>query len=88
VPTEQKSSVYAQEGTALHELLGYCLEHDAEPKAMLPYTFTTPKDGGWSFTVTEDLWEEKGEPALRAFDTFVADEEERLGLIIMLIIIQ
>jgi hypothetical protein len=75
----EKSSIYAQEGTALHELLGYCLEHDKEPRDMLPFTFTTERDGGWSFTVTEDLWDDKGEPALKAFDAFVTQEEERLG---------
>lgn len=79
VPDTSGSSIYAQEGTALHELLGYCLENDVEPRDLLPYTFTTDKDGGWSFTVTEDLWEDKGEPALKAFDTFVAEQEERIG---------
>jgi hypothetical protein len=72
------SSVYAQEGTCLHELLGYALEKDLEPRDLIPFTFTSEKEG-WSFTVDMDLWEDKGEPALRTFDTFVAEQEGRLG---------
>lgn len=79
VPLESGSSTYAQEGTTLHELLGHCLERDIEPRDLIPYTFTSEKDGGWSFTVDANLWEEKGETALRAFDTFVAAQEERIG---------
>ena len=74
-----KGSIYAQEGTVLHEIMAIALEHDKEPRDMLPFTFETDKDGGWEFTVDEGLWEDKGEPALRAFDTFVAEQEERLG---------
>lgn len=72
------SSIYAQEGTAIHELLGHCLEHDREPRDLLPFTFTSEREG-WSFTVDHDLWEDKGEPALRAFDAFVCQQEKRLG---------
>jgi hypothetical protein len=79
VPTEDRGSIYAQEGTALHELVGHCLEHDKEPLDLLPFTFTTDRDGGWSFTVDHDLWADKGEPALRAFDRFVVEQEQRLG---------
>lgn len=73
-----KGSVYAQEGTALHELLALALEKDIEPRDLIPFTFTSEKEG-WSFTVDLDLWEDKGEPALKTFDTFVAEQEERLG---------
>jgi hypothetical protein len=79
VPDMPSSSIYAQEGTAIHELLGHCLERDIEPTTLLPFTFTTEKDGGWSFTVDHDLWLDKGEPALRAFDKFVTEQEQRLG---------
>ena len=79
VPDTPSSSVYAQEGTTLHEILAIALEHDKEPTSMLPFTFKTERDGGWEFTVDADLWADKGEPALRAFDTFVAEQEERLG---------
>lgn len=74
-----KGSVYAQEGTVLHEIMAIALEKDIEPTTLLPFTFKTDKDGGWEFTVDLDLWEDKGEPALKAFDTFVAEQEERLG---------
>lgn len=74
-----KGSVYAQEGTVLHEIMAIALEKDIEPTTLLPFTFKTDKDGGWEFTVDLDLWEDKGEPALKAFDTFVSEQEERLG---------
>jgi hypothetical protein len=78
VPDTGGGSVYAQEGTALHELMALALEHDKEPTELLPFVFTTNKDGGWTFTVDHDLWLDKGEPALRAFDTFVTEQERRL----------
>jgi len=74
-----KGSVYAQEGTVLHEIMAIALEKDIEPTTLLPFTFKTDKDGGWEFTVDLDLWQDKGEPALKAFDKFVAEQEERLG---------
>ena len=79
VQTEDRGSVYAQEGTVLHEIVAIVLEKDVEPATLLPFTFTSTKDGGWSFTVDRDLWEDKGEPALKAFDTFVAEQEKRIG---------
>jgi len=79
VQGDTKGSAYAQEGSALHDLVAIVLEHDKEPTDLLPFTFTTEKDGGWTFTVDADLWADKGEPALRAFDTFVAEQEARLG---------
>jgi hypothetical protein len=78
VPKDDRGSIYAQEGTALHELIGHCLERDKEPRDMLPFTYTA-RDGSWSFTVDHDLWMDKGEPALRAFDKFVVEQEQRLG---------
>jgi hypothetical protein len=79
VPGESSGSIYAQEGTVLHEIMAVALEHDQEPTDLLPFTFTSDKDGGWSFTVDADLWADKGEPALRAFDSFVDEHEKRLG---------
>lgn len=73
-----KGSIYAMEGSALHEMFAIALEKDIEPTTLLPFTYVDPKTGQ-SFTVNQDLWEDKGEPALKAFDTFVAQEEERLG---------
>ena len=77
-PQEDQSSIYALEGSALHDLVAVCLEHDREPREMLPFTFTDSRSGE-SFTVDHDLWEDKGEPALRAFDAFVCKQEKRLG---------
>jgi hypothetical protein len=79
VPADDRGSVYAQEGTVLHEMMAITLERDIEPTTLLPFTFKTEKDGGWEFTVDADLWADKGEPALKAFDKFVAEQEDRLG---------
>lgn len=78
VPKDETGSVYAQEGTALHEIMAIALEQDRDPLDMLPFTYTA-RDGSWSFTVDHDLWMDKGEPALRAFDKFVVKQEQRLG---------
>lgn len=79
VPKDERGSVYAQEGTVLHEIVAMVLEQDIEPTTLLPFTFESKKDGGWSFTVDRDLWDDKGETALAAYDKFVAETEERLG---------
>lgn len=79
VPKVEGSSSYAQEGTALHELMAMTLEDGVEPTDMLPYTFTAKAEhGGWSHTITKAVWYEKGEPALEAFDNFVSQTELRL----------
>jgi hypothetical protein len=78
VPEDNRGSVYAQEGTALHEVMALALEKDIEPTTLIPFTFTS-KHEGWSFTVDHDLWLDKGEPALKAFDAFVAEHEDRIG---------
>lgn len=78
VPKDERGSIYAQEGTALHEMVAIAIEKDIEPTTLLPFTFTSEREG-WSFTVDENLWLDKGEPALRAFDTFTAEAEERIG---------
>lgn len=78
VSADDRGSIYAQEGTALHEMMAQALEKDIEPTTLLPFTFTSEREG-WSFTVDEDLWLDKGEPALRAFDTFVTEAEDRIG---------
>jgi hypothetical protein len=80
VPQDDKGSSYAQEGTALHELMAIALAQDVEPTTRLPFTYTAPADkGGWSFTVTAEIWADKGEPALAAFDAFVAEQEAKHG---------
>ena len=77
VPAETGSSVYALEGSSLHEIFAVALEKDIEPTSLLPFTYVDPTTKE-SFTVTHDIWKEKGEPALAAFDGFVASQENRL----------
>jgi len=77
VPRNDVGSVYAREGTALHELMAMALRDGVEPTDILPYTFTHPE--GWSFVVDQALWDDKGEPALTAYDTFVARIEKEIG---------
>ena len=78
VPKDERGSDYAREGTALHELMAMALRDGVEPTDMLPYTFTAA-DASWSHTVTQDLWDEKGEPALAAFDAYCVRQEAKLG---------
>ena len=78
VPKDERGSEYAREGTALHELMAMALRDGVEPTDMLPYTFTAA-DGSWSFTVEKDLWDDKGEPALAAFDAYCAKTEQEIG---------
>jgi Protein of unknown function (DUF2800) len=78
VPKDERGSDYAREGTALHELMAMTLRDGIEPTSILPYTFTAA-DGSWSFTVDRELWDEKGEPALAAFDRFCAKMEAEIG---------
>jgi hypothetical protein len=75
MPDPSELSPYAIEGTALHEYMARVLNEAAPP---LPWTFTSPD--GWTKTVTPELWAEKGQPALDAFDRFVAEIEDQWGL--------
>ena len=77
VPKDERGSDYAREGTALHEMMAMTLRDGLEPTEILPYTFTAA-DGSWSFTVDRALWDDKGEPALAAFDKFCAQIEAEL----------
>jgi len=82
VPGADEGSPYAQEGTALHELMATILLTGKEPEALLPFTFTKPDapgEKGFSFTVDEQLFAEKGAPALQAFDDFVEAVEHATG---------
>lgn len=75
-------SIYAREGTALHEMIAIVLRDEREPEDLLPFTFKREGDdaeGSWEFTVDQDLWYDLGEPALAAFDRFVADIEKETG---------
>jgi hypothetical protein len=82
VPCRTDAGVYAHEGTALHEMMALILRGGREPAELLPFTFTkddTPTEKGFTFTVDADLWAEKGQPALDAFDGFVEQVEELYG---------
>jgi len=74
---EDTGSVYAREGTALHEMMAIILDHDKKPEELLPFTFTREDkgdaEGGWSYTVDEELWAELGQPALDMFDNFIEE---------------
>ena len=71
-----KGSSYAREGTALHEMMALILGQGKDPEELLPFTFKHEAEG-WTFTVDHDLWEDKGQPALEAFDEYL-DEQEAL----------
>lgn len=71
-------SIYAREGTALHEMIAQVLDKDKDPAGMLPFTHHQPEKGGeeaWEFTVDEVLWDRLGQPALDMFDSFLAELE-------------
>lgn len=77
VPPDTGNS-YTREGTALHELMATILLDGADPLELLPFTFEEKRPDGtvdWSFTVDRDLWDDKGQPALDAFDAFVEEIE-------------
>ena len=74
-----RGSVYAREGTALHALMAKVIAEELEPLDLLPYRHTEPARGdedSWQWTIDEVTWAELGEPALTAFDQFVAGLEE------------
>lgn len=89
IAPKSRSSVYARQGTALHEMMAIILQEghgDDEINAMLPYTFhrTEYKDDGsvlekWSYTVTLEEWEELGAPALLMFENFIDEIEAEYG---------
>lgn len=78
-------SIYAREGTALHEMIAIVLGKDKEPAKLLPFTFKRESkgehdvEGSWEFTVDQDLWDDVGQPALDAFDDFVDEIEKEQG---------
>lgn len=80
VPKDDAGSIYAREGTALHEMMAVILQTNKLPDELLPFTYKRMIDGtdtvDWEFTVDEDLWFEKGAPALAALDDFIAAEEK------------
>lgn len=83
IPKVDSDNAYTREGTALHEMMAVILSEGVEdPRTLLPFTHIQKSEDGadlWSFTVDEDLWVDKGEPALTAFDAFVEQMEEAIG---------
>jgi hypothetical protein len=76
-----KGSIYARQGTALHEMMARILGQGQEPEDLLPFEYTQEEDDGstWSYTVTEDEWEELGAVALAALDSFIDEMEALTG---------
>lgn len=76
---EDKGSIYAQEGTALHEIMAkLLLDPELDPYDILPFRYTHAKEG-WTFNVTEEIWEAKGQAALDMFLDFMDDVETETG---------
>lgn len=76
---EDKSSSYAQEGSALHEIMAKLLaDPDLDPYDLLPFEYTHPKEG-WTYTVNEETWEQHGQVALDTFLDFMDSVEQETG---------
>lgn len=75
---QDPGSVYANEGTTLHEMMTILLNDESKnPEDLLPFTFTH-KDG-WTYEITEDIWFDLGQPALDAFLDFMDWAEQETG---------
>lgn len=78
VPEDKTGSSASQEGTVLHEMMTkLLLDPDLEPESLLPFTFTHAD--GWVFTLSHDVWVEKGVPALDAFLDYMESIERETG---------
>jgi hypothetical protein len=71
---DDDGSVFAREGTCLHELMAMAITDGIEPADLIPFTFKS-RDG-WEHTIDQDVWDEKGEAALYMLDSLVAHVEE------------
>jgi Protein of unknown function (DUF2800) len=78
---KDKGSIYARQGTALHEMMARILGQGQEAADLLPFEYTQEEDDGstWTYTVTEDDWEELGQVALDMLDTFIDQMEDLTG---------
>ncbi len=76
-----KGSVYARQGTALHEMMSRILGQGMEAADMLPFPYTQQEADGssWTYEVTHDEWEELGQVALDALDDFIDQMEADEG---------
>ena len=78
---KSKGSAYAR-GTALHELVAHILLSDDNVEDLLPFTHKQPAKGveeAWELTITQEIWDLLGAPALQAFDDFMDDLEADTG---------
>lgn len=67
VPKSETASEFAEEGTALHEAIEYCLlELDSNPDPLLGMVFN-------KITITQELIDEKLRPALEAFQQLIRE---------------
>jgi hypothetical protein len=87
---KDKGSVYARQGTALHEMMARILADGVEAADLLPFDYTQEEDDGstWTYTVTEDEWDELGAPALQTLDTFIDQMEDLTGSVFQMYIEQ
>jgi hypothetical protein len=76
-----KGSVYAREGTALHEMMARILGQGQEAEDLLPFTYTQKeKDGSeWTHEIDADVWGSLGAVALDALDAFIDEMEAASG---------
>lgn len=76
-----KGSVYARQGTALHEMMSRILGQGQEAEDLLPFSYTqAEKDGTtWTYEVDHDQWEDLGAPALAQLDAFIDEMEALTG---------
>lgn len=85
---KSRGSIYAREGTALHEMMALILQQSLDADAiaaLLPFTFTgQDRDGdtvleNWSHTIDAETWADVGQTALDMFDTFCEGIERDYG---------
>jgi hypothetical protein len=76
-----KGSIYARQGTALHEMMSRILGQGMEADDMLPFPYTQKEPDGseWTYEVSHDEWEELGQVALDALDDVIALLEAKTG---------
>lgn len=81
VPDDDRSSIYASEGTALHSCMDYILENDiADAQDVLGKVFTAD---GIDFEMTQDLIDECIAPALEFFDHLMDLAEAEGGAVFL-----
>lgn len=90
MPKGGNSSVYAQEGTALHEMMAVILgDPNLDVYDIVPFEFSRDDrtdeetgevlEDGWDYTITEAIWEQHGQPALDAFLDYMDEIEDETG---------